>query len=170
MSVLVTVGSTRFDELLEAVMSEEVCKALRKQGYKHLILQYGNSDAKPIRIFGDTEHFHAHGLDIEAWKFKPSLRYNIEQADLVISHAGSGTILEVLRMGKPLVVVPNASLLHNHQEELAVALSNLGHLKMTTLSGLADALATWNATPLAPFPSFDGTNFSKLLDEEMGLL
>lgn len=42
---------------------------------------------------------------------------------------GSGTIIDVLRLGKPLIVVPNHSLLDNHQEELADALSDLGHLK-----------------------------------------
>ena len=42
---------------------------------------------------------------------------------------GSGTIIDVLRMGKPLIVVPNPSLLDNHQTELADALQNLGYLQ-----------------------------------------
>lgn len=47
---------------------------------------------------------------------------------------GSGTVLDVLRMGKPMIVIPNPTLLHNHQEELASALEELGHLKATTVS------------------------------------
>jgi beta-1,4-N-acetylglucosaminyltransferase len=55
--------------------------------------------------------------------------------------AGSGTILDVLRLdagggkrGKPLIVVPNPTLLHNHQEELAVALGREGYLKAATVA------------------------------------
>lgn len=47
---------------------------------------------------------------------------------------GSGTILDVLRLGKPLIVVPNPTLLDNHQEELASALAELGHLQSTTVA------------------------------------
>jgi beta-1,4-N-acetylglucosaminyltransferase len=42
---------------------------------------------------------------------------------LVVSHAGSGTILQALRVDVPLVVVPNSELLDNHQVELADALA-----------------------------------------------
>ena len=36
---------------------------------------------------------------------------------------GSGSILDALRIGVPLVVVPNTTLLHNHQVELAEELA-----------------------------------------------
>ena len=47
---------------------------------------------------------------------------DMESADLVISHAGAGTCLEVLRLGKPLVVIVNRSLLGNHQVWIAKSL------------------------------------------------
>lgn len=46
---------------------------------------------------------------------------------------GSGTILDVLRQGKWLIVVPNPTLLDNHQEDLATSLNTLGHLKASTI-------------------------------------
>lgn len=46
---------------------------------------------------------------------------------------GSGTILEVLRLGKPMIVVPNGTLLDNHQEELSSALDAMGYLRSTTV-------------------------------------
>lgn len=46
---------------------------------------------------------------------------------------GSGTILDVLRSGRPLIVVPNPTLMDNHQEELALQLDRLGHLKASSV-------------------------------------
>lgn len=37
---------------------------------------------------------------------------------------GSGSILDALRVGVPLIVVPNTDLLHNHQLELAEVLAD----------------------------------------------
>jgi beta-1,4-N-acetylglucosaminyltransferase len=42
--------------------------------------------------------------------------------------AGSGTMLDVLRRSKPLIVVPNSSLLDDHQTDLALALSKQNYL------------------------------------------
>jgi len=46
---------------------------------------------------------------------------------------GSGPIIDVLRLGKRLIAVPNPTLLDNHQEDLASALNTLGHLKASTI-------------------------------------
>jgi UDP-N-acetylglucosamine transferase subunit ALG13 len=47
---------------------------------------------------------------------------------------GSGTILDVLRLKKPLIVIPNPNLLHNHQQELASALADEQYLITSTVS------------------------------------
>lgn len=47
---------------------------------------------------------------------------------------GSGCVLDALRLQKALIVVPNPSLLHGHQAELASALENRGYLRTSTLS------------------------------------
>ena len=41
---------------------------------------------------------------------------------------GSGSILDALRIGVPLIVVPNPELLDNHQVELAKELSAQGYV------------------------------------------
>ncbi len=51
---------------------------------------------------------------------------------------GSGSILDALRITAPLIVVPNPSLLDNHQEELAEELARQGyvvqgHLKLNNI-------------------------------------
>jgi beta-1,4-N-acetylglucosaminyltransferase len=48
----------------------------------------------------------------------------MRNADLIIGHAGAGTCMEALSFGKPLLVVVNNKLLHNHQIELAERLAN----------------------------------------------
>ena len=46
----------------------------------------------------------------------------------LIRTAGSGSILDALRIGVPLIVVPNSELLDNHQMELAEALEAQGYV------------------------------------------
>ncbi|KAA1469539.1 glycosyltransferase 28 [Dentipellis sp. KUC8613] len=170
MRAFVTVGSTRFDSLVQAVLSPLVLEELQRKGYQQLVVQCGNSH---IDGFGDEETnwaFDKAGVEARMWRFKPSLEEDYNEADLVISHAGSGTILDVLRKGKLLIVVPNPTLLDNHQEELAEALSKLGHLKSSTIGGLPQAINYLDKSALVPFPPFDGSRFQRLMDEEMGFV
>lgn len=173
MRAFLTVGSTRFDELVNAALSQHVLSSLRLKEYTELVVQCGNSDSEHAGMFSG-EHpistFDREGVRIEIWKFKPSLQDEYKLADLVISHAGSGTILEVLRLGKPLIVIPNPTLLENHQKELATELNDLGHLRSCEIPDLATTIESFDVSLIKPFPPFDGSRFSRLLDEEMGYL
>jgi beta-1,4-N-acetylglucosaminyltransferase len=46
---------------------------------------------------------------------------------------GSGSILAALRMPRPLLVVPNAELMDDHQQELAEALQGGGYLSVSSV-------------------------------------
>jgi beta-1,4-N-acetylglucosaminyltransferase len=88
MRVLVTVGSTKFDALVGAALSQPVLDALTQKGYSDVVVQCGNSQ---VDWFGPTEgerNVHRHGLNINLWRFKPSLEEEYDAADLVIGHAG----------------------------------------------------------------------------------
>lgn len=89
MLVLVTVGSTKFDALVETVLSDAVLKALYARGYTEMIVQCGNSQTSDVPK--DSLHnwtLHRQRIAIELWRFKPTLQEEYERADLVISHAG----------------------------------------------------------------------------------
>jgi UDP-N-acetylglucosamine:LPS N-acetylglucosamine transferase len=88
-------------------------------------------------------------------------------ASLIIGHAGAGTVLEALRLGKPLIVVVNESLMDNHQAELANKLSAEGYVLCTSVSNLT--LCVENELPRylksrrrQPSPRTD--QFSSLVD------
>ncbi|KAH0827142.1 hypothetical protein J3R83DRAFT_4830 [Lanmaoa asiatica] len=164
MLVFATVGSTKFDALVQATTSEPVLTALHTKGFVRVVLQRGNSDLNLdcSASSRDSLTIRKAGVDIETWKFKPSIQDDIKRADLVISHAGSGTILDVLRSGKPLIAVPNPTLMDNHQEELALQLDSLGHLRATSVDDLATTIASFDLNALVPFPAFDGSKFRRL--------
>ncbi|KAJ2925232.1 hypothetical protein H1R20_g11883, partial [Candolleomyces eurysporus] len=172
MRVFVTIGSTKFDDLVQHTLSEEVLLSLKKQGYRELVIQCGNSTFELASSVADgsEQKFEREGISIECWKFKPTLEAEYDRADLVVSHAGSGTILDVLRKGKRMIVVPNETLLDNHQKQLAVALEEKGHLKASTVSGLAQAIEDVHKAQLVPFPPLDGARFAGILDETMGFI
>ncbi|KAI0306644.1 glycosyl transferase, partial [Multifurca ochricompacta] len=127
MRVLVTVGSTKFDALVKAALSQPVLNVLVQKGYSDIVIQCGSSHVNEFGSLDVEGDVHRHGLKIKVWRFKPSLDEEYDAADLVIGHAGSGTILDVLRRGKPLIIVPNPTLLDNHQEDMAHAMATLGH-------------------------------------------
>ena len=90
MRAFVTVGSTKFDDLVQHSLSEEVLLSLKKQGYRELVIQCGNSTFELASSIADgsEQNFEKEGISIECWKFKRTLEAEYDRADLVISHAG----------------------------------------------------------------------------------
>ncbi|KAF9320914.1 N-acetylglucosaminyldiphosphodolichol N-acetylglucosaminyltransferase catalytic subunit alg13, partial [Podila minutissima] len=128
--VFVTVGSTRFDKLVSAASSDSLLSILHALNYTHLTIQHGQSPKPALSESGSN----ANRITVDTYQYKPSLREDMDQADLIISHAGSGSILEALRLHKPLIVVVNADLMDNHQLELGSALHDQGHLVCTSVT------------------------------------
>lgn len=94
----------------------------------------------------------------------------------IVSHAGSGSVLEAMRYGVPCVVVPNGELLGNHQTELAEVLDKLGYVVYGRMEELAEAIPKVEALRLKmrqwPPPTSQEEKHQKglkgVMDEEMG--
>jgi beta-1,4-N-acetylglucosaminyltransferase len=81
---------------------------------------------------------------VEYFDYKPCILNYIDSASIIISHAGAGTALDALRANKKLIVVPNESLLDNHQLELAKKLADEGYCLMASCSELEAVLEKIN--------------------------
>lgn len=90
MLAFLTVGSTRFDSLVTSVLQDEFLFSLRRKGFKSLVVQCGNSAFELADRLKDGKRHKLTkcGIEIECWKFWPSLEPEYQKADLVISHAG----------------------------------------------------------------------------------
>ncbi|XP_074925061.1 UDP-N-acetylglucosamine transferase subunit ALG13 [Chelonoidis abingdonii] len=160
-SAFVTVGTTSFEELIAAVTAPETLQVLRSLGYGRLVLQVGRAAAAPAP-------FRTAAFTLDVFRFKESLAEDLENADLVISHAGAGTCLETLEKGKPLLVVVNEKLMNNHQLELARQLYRDGHLFYCTCSTLLESLKSIDLSTLKPFPPGQPEKFAAFLDRVIG--
>ena len=154
-TVFVTVGTTKFDALIEAVDTNEVADTLVSKGYSQLVIQKGAGryQVQTLVPLGEQHHQHTSGLQTSVFEFAPSLADFMQQADLIISHAGSGSIFEALRLGKPLVAVPNAILMDNHQAELAEHISHLNYIIAARPNTLAHTLQHLSVSGLTPYQS-----------------
>jgi beta-1,4-N-acetylglucosaminyltransferase len=163
-NVFVTVGTTRFEKLVAAVTSKMALEWMASCGYTNLTVQYGTGQAPKI----DAE---TSGISIRTYDFQPSLDEDMGRADLVISHAGAGTVMESLRLKKKLVVVINTLLMDNHQTELASAMAERGHLFMVEAPGALDDTKLWASfQEFSPVPHQGGDewDFSRILDAHLG--
>lgn len=138
-----TVGTTKFDALSLAVCSRNFQEEALSLGYSSITLQYGQSDLDENKIDEAT------GVQWTAFRFTDEMPRHISKADLVISHCGSGTVLDVLRgpifgphghSSGNLILVPNPNLMDNHQIELASELARAGAAIVATCDDIIEKL------------------------------
>ncbi|KAI0164238.1 hypothetical protein GGR52DRAFT_558944 [Hypoxylon sp. FL1284] len=161
----VTVGaSASFKQLIEEVISDAVIAKLESHSFTHLIVQCGpdyeffknavgiadaaGDAASPRGPSGED----GKGLIINGFAFKDDLYDDMEltTADeseegvrvpgLIITHAGSGSILDALDLNANIVAVPNTSLMDNHQSEIAEEMEYQGFLVQGKIGSIADAI------------------------------
>lgn len=166
MTLLVTVGSTKFDALIEKVFSEEVANLLTSLHFNRLIVQTGASDYDQLKV---EELRKNRQLEIEVFKYKNSLVEDIDRADVVMGHAGAGTCLEVLRKNKRLLLVVNDALMDNHQNELAEQLSADKHVIASNVDDLLVNLGKIcdSETKLEEFPPNQSDKFEEIFNEAL---
>lgn len=161
--VFVTVGTTCFDALVKAMDTEVVKEELVRRGYTHLLIQMGRGSYVPAKSEGGNG-----SLAVDYFTFSSSIADHLKSASLVISHAGSGSIFETLRLGKPLIVVVNEDLMDNHQSELAEELADRKHLYCARPQTLNQTIADMNLESLVPYHLGDATPVAKLINRFLG--
>lgn len=137
-SIFVTVGTTRFDDLVDTILTDQILASLQLVQCKCLKIQYGAG--KPIDSNAIERVRQQFSIDIECYDFKAHILSDISASDLVISHAGAGSCIEVLTSKKPLIVVVNEHLMDNHQTELAHQLFIDGYLLYCSTQSMAATL------------------------------
>lgn len=159
-NVFVTVGTTSFDALVEAMDSEELIQTLIEKGYDSLTIQRGRGAYVPKHVVSATSTSSRSSTSarrtffkVKVVEFLPSLDGVLKDASLVISHAGAGSVFESLSLGKPTLVVVNESLMDNHQVELAETLASLGHVAWTRPEELLQALNAFDPNKLVKYES-----------------
>ena len=150
--VLVTVGSTKFDALMQAVDTTEFFALMKERGIQEIIVQKGRSS------YDFQIREGAFGVKLTIFDYKPFLKVLIREVALVISHAGAGTILEAMASRTPMVVVPNMLLMSNHQLQLAQALSEHKSLAFCTVDKLTECLAASGGAALEELEEFPPVN------------
>ncbi|KAK0708383.1 hypothetical protein B0H67DRAFT_496124 [Lasiosphaeris hirsuta] len=166
---LVTIGATAgFQPLLAEVITPQFLSSIAGKGFENLDVQCGPDldwFRDQLKEIPDEQRY---GVKIDCFAITSNLTEymvacrrlpGVREHGCIISHAGSGTILEVLRVSVPHVVIPNPTLMDNHQAELAeecehqkwAIYGKLGHIIEAVNKAMA-AVETGTEACTAPTP------------------
>jgi beta-1,4-N-acetylglucosaminyltransferase len=101
MKILVTVGTTTFDSLVEYIDKEKPFHQF------DIEFQIANGKYTPVN------HRYFRFVD------PAEIISKYESSDIIITHAGIGTVIQLLEMKKRLIAVPNLERVDKHQMDLS---------------------------------------------------
>ncbi|MGL6315413.1 PssE/Cps14G family polysaccharide biosynthesis glycosyltransferase [Vibrio sp. WXL103] len=134
MNILVTVGTTAFDELIKKV--DDLFSKVEEVNVIAQVSASSKYSPKHLKSFTFSSDFQAY----------------VNSADLVITHAGAGSVYSMLENGKKLVVVPNLTRADNHQIELARYVhDNRFAISCFDLSEIKECIEEVMSTELTPY-------------------
>jgi UDP-N-acetylglucosamine--N-acetylmuramyl-(pentapeptide) pyrophosphoryl-undecaprenol N-acetylglucosamine transferase len=133
--IFATCGSSHFP-------FTRMMEALQSLPPERLYVQHGPAEPPP-------------GVQAEAYIPFGGVIEKLEQADIVVSHAGVGSIICALRAGHVPIIFPRleryGETVDDHQAELAEALSKRGNVRVAwTGEELIEAVASMPARSAAP--------------------
>ncbi len=108
--ILVTVGTSQYDPLIEAVDKLVESGDIKER----VIAQIGNGKYEP--------------KNLEFFRLVPNLIELIEEASVVITTGGAGTLFECMEKEKKVVAVENVHVSKQHQRELLYKLHKEKHI------------------------------------------
>jgi len=153
--IFLTVGTHTkgFDRLIKA--ADDMARCIDET----VVIQRGSSTYKPI---------YALSFD---WATSQEIEERMKQARVIITQAGAGSIIQALKIGKPIVVIPRLKHYgehHNdHQKQLAHALNNEGRaLTIEVLNEDSLRQAVEQAERLDPI-SGSATNLVNALNKQL---
>ncbi|BGP32747.1 N-acetylglucosaminyldiphosphodolichol N-acetylglucosaminyltransferase catalytic subunit alg13 [Rhodotorula toruloides] len=186
---VLTVGSTHFHPLVTSFLDPTSLSSLASFGIRHVLAQVGNSSLP--EGWKEGTRTTEQGLRVEVVRFLGDLEERVGRADLVVSHAGAGSILSFLRplnsssppsapepTRRQIVLVPNSTLMDSHQSDLADEMEKKGWAVVcrrpenlpATLKKLA-APAEQQGEMLAPeYPRLDKGHMQRIIDETLGYI
>ena len=134
-SILVTVGTTQFEELKNLALNKDFYELLINNGFSQLYIQIGNNQFENIEKSYKT-------LKIILFNFKPSESFNhlIKDCNLIISHGGAGTLIQSILFGKKPIAISNDKVKDNHQVELIKELKSNGYIYECQIQNLLNFL------------------------------
>ena len=119
------------------------------QGFERLIKKMdeiaGKIDEEVIMQIGFTQYEPKNAKWFRFVETEEDILELYKKADIIVAHAGAGTLLTALSLGKPLVVVPRLKKFGEHvdnqQLELAEALESMGKaISIYDIEKLEDAI------------------------------
>ncbi|GAA04676.1 PssE/Cps14G family polysaccharide biosynthesis glycosyltransferase [Photobacterium leiognathi] len=109
MKVFVTVGTTVFDELIK-----NIDKVITRLDGVSFIFQIAKGKYKP--------------KNADYFDFTSDIDFFYNEADLIITHAGAGSIYRLLELNKKIIVVPNMVRVDKHQKDISTYMSEKNHV------------------------------------------
>lgn len=191
-TIFVTSGATvPFPQLVDLIITDVLLKELVELGFKRLIIQFGkgyddqfvekletldcrtancslsNTELGSSSSKGFALEIAKYKIEIIGIEYSTKIQEIINLSDLVISHAGTGSILDSIRSRKPLVVCVNDQLMDNHQQQIADRFEEKGYVWACKpiLSELIECIRNSQNKILTEFPQAHNIIFEKELEK-----
>lgn len=157
-----TVGSTKFDALIQELDDLTFLKTLKEIGYKGIHFQIGQGSYTP-----NVQYSNIDGFDVQVYKYTNDWDAEVSHCGLVLGHAGAGTILDSLEKGKPIVVVANTALMSNHQMEISNRMTEMGYTLSCPLPELKSQIQELciSMAGLKSFPKTESDAFKNSIEQ-----